>query len=164
MTTVADKSRGAPVLWIALVLLAACILGTLWVVAVSAFKGADELPAVYHTEGAAADADLQALSAAKQQGIEANLKIAGRRVEIELAATSGVAAPIERATLRLTHATLDAQDATVDLDRHGGQLVGTLALPLATGSWWAELRPTSADWLLRWRIAVKGGQLVAGRS
>lgn len=157
-----DSARKSPILWLALMLLAACILGTLVVVVISAVKGADELPAVYHTEGAGADRDLAGLAQAAQLQLRATLTVSGRAVAIELADRNGAMSPGVAVTLRLAHSTLSDLDQTLRLESRGDQLVGLMSRPLAAGYWLVELRPDAAGWLLRGRVPPTGGELRPG--
>lgn len=163
MNSHSSDTHGAPVLWLALILLAACIAGTLAVVTISAVKGADELPAVYHSEGSAADGDLAALAQAATRHLNATLHVRGQEVKVQLLADQEAISAGEPLTLRLTHATRSGLDQTVLLRQEGdGRLAGAISAPLAAGSWLAEIRPASMAWLLRGRIGVAGGRIKTG--
>jgi hypothetical protein len=146
----------------ALILLAACIAGTLVVVVIAAVQGAGELPVVYHAEGAAADRDLAGLAQATQRDLHARLTISGRTVAIDLSDRNGTLDPGLGITLRLAHATLSGLDQTLPLQSRGEQFVGVMARPLAAGYWLVELRPDAAGWLLRGRLPSSGGELRPG--
>jgi hypothetical protein len=157
-----DSARKAPILWLALILLAACILGTLVVVVIAGLQGAGELPAVYHTEGAGADRDLAGLAQAAQRDLHATLTVSGRTVAVDLSDRNGAIGAGVAVTLRLAHATLSGLDQTLQLQSRGDQLVGVMSKPLAAGYWLAELRPDPAGWLLRGRVPATGGVLRPG--
>jgi hypothetical protein len=146
----------------ALILLAACIAGTLVVVVIAAVQGAGELPGVYHAEGAAADRDLAGLAQATKRDLHARLTISGRTVAIDLSDRDGALDPGLGITLRLAHATLSGLDQTLPLQSRGEQFVGVMARPLAAGYWLVELRPDAAGWLLRGRLPSSGGELRPG--
>lgn len=164
MNSPSPDTRGAPVLWIALILLAACIVGTLLVVGISAVKGADELPAVYHVEGAAADRDLAALHHAADRHLNATLRVSGQTIDVQLWVDREAIGSGTPLTLRLTHATRSGLDQTISLRQDGDRLIGAIGAPLAAGGWWAEIRPASLEWLLRGRIGAAGGRIQPGPS
>lgn len=151
--------QGAPVLWMALVLLALCIAGTLGMVGISAFKGADELPPVYNVEGQAADTDLRALTEAKNLGLQAQLSLQSGSVQVLLTDASGAAANREPLLLRLTHPTNAQHDRIVELRNEGDVAVGLMPDVPRTVYWNAELRPADSQWLLRGRLEPAGGRL-----
>jgi hypothetical protein len=157
-----DNARKSPILWLALILLAACIAGTLVVVVIAAFQGAGELPAVYHTEGAGADRDLAGLAQAAQRDLHATLTVSGRTVAVDLSDRDGAIGAGVAVTLRLAHATLSGLDQTLQLQSRGDQFVGVLSRPLAAGYWLVELRPDASAWLLRGRVPAGGGVLRPG--
>lgn len=159
-----DSARKSPILWLALILLAACIAGTLVVVVIAAVQGAGELPAVYHTEGAGADRDLADLAQAVERGLHARLTVSGHTVAVDLSDRSGTIGPGVAVTLRLTHATMSGLDQTLQLQSRSDQLLGMMSKPLAPGDWLVELRPAAAGWLLRGRIQPSGGELRPGGS
>ena len=157
-----DSARKSPILWLAMILLAACIAGTLVVVVIAAVQGAGELPAVYHTEGAGADRDLAGLAQAATRELHATLTVNGRTVAVDLSDRDGAIGAGVAVTLRLAHATLSGLDQTLPLQARGDQLVGVMAKPLAAGYWLAELRPDAPGWLLRGRVPPTGGVLRPG--
>jgi hypothetical protein len=157
-----DNARKSPILWLALILLAASIAITLVVVVIAAVQGAGELPAVYRTEGEGADRDLAGLVQAAQRDLQATLTVSGRTVAVDLSDRDGATGAGVAVTLRLAHATLSGLDQTLQLQSRGDQLVGVMTKPLAAGYWLAELRPDAAGWLLRGRIPATGGVLRAG--
>jgi hypothetical protein len=154
----ADKP--APVLWIAMILLGACMVGTLYTVGLSAVMGADELPSVYRSEGRAADLDLAALDASARRGLGAQLLIDDQSVAVLLRDRSG-ATSARDAELRLSHATRTDIDQTLRLTNQDGRLMALLVTPLAAGDWLVEVRPPDGDWLLRGRVNRRGGHIGA---
>ncbi len=157
-----DNARKSPILWLALIMLAACIAGTLVVVVIAAVQGAGELPAVYHTEGAGADGDLAGLAQAAQRDLQAKLTVSGRTVAVDLSDRDGAIGAGAAVTLRLAHATMSGLDQKLHLQSRGDQLVGVMSRPLAAGYWLVELRPDAPGWLLRGRVPPTGGVLRPG--
>lgn len=151
--------QGPPVLWMALILLALCIVGTVAMVAISAIKGADELPDVYHAEGRAADADLRALELARSLGLRAVVSLTTDGVTVRLTDASGNAANREPLLLRLTHPSDPQYDRIVVLSNAGNVAVGLLTATSMAAYWQVELRPADSQWLLRGRVGAAGGNL-----
>jgi hypothetical protein len=156
--------HGAPVLWMALILLALCIAGTVAMVAISAVKGADELPAVYHSEGQAADDDLRALALAQRLGLRAQVSLTANGVEVRLTDGSGGAANRDALLLRLTHPSDPSLDYVVVLRNAGNVAYGAIPAARLAAYWQAELRPADSQWLLRGRVGAAGGKLGAAIS
>ena len=139
-----------PVLWLVIVLPLLAVAGSIASLTLAFTRGDEELPKIYHWEGAALERDQQQQELARRLGIGATIGFdaaAGR-----CAVALHVPAPAPAALLlTLTHPTATAGDRRIRLERQGeGYLAPCPPLPMA--HWWLELTDAEGHWLLRGRV------------
>ena len=163
MTTAQTDSRPNATLWVAIGIPALTIVASIVTVYVAAIRAEPELPANYHWEGAALDADIARSDRAAELGVAVQLRVTDDgQIEAHLRMDSAADHPAQLA-LRLTHATLPAQDRQLTLQRQadGVYRARTEAIPRA--HWLLELG-VPEQWRVRGNLPATSRDILLGQS
>ena len=163
MTTATPHSRPNLTLWVAIGIPVLTIIASVITVYVAAIRAEPELPANYHWEGAALDADIARSDRAAELGVAAQLRFTDDgRIEATLRTHSAADQPAQL-SLRLTHATLPEQDRQLTLQREADGIyrASTAAIPRA--HWLLELG-VPGQWRVRGNLPATSRDVLLGRA
>ncbi len=163
MTTAKTDSRPNATLWVAIGIPALTIVASIITVYIAVVRAEPELPANYQWEGAALDADVVKSTRAAELGVAVQLRVTDDgQIEAHLRTHSAADQPAQL-SLRLTHATLPAQDRQLTLQRQadGVYRARTEAIPRA--HWLLELG-VPGQWRVRGNLPATSRDILLGRS
>jgi hypothetical protein len=162
MTSTAAARRPIPVLWVIVGVPLATILASVITVWLAVSGAEPELPAYYHSEGLALDADLARARRADDLGVRAELTVStDGAAALALSFDDPQAREPEALELRLTHATLAARDRSWLLQRSGDGLYRGRTTAPGAGPWLVQI-DAAGDWRLRGRMSETGTRLRLG--
>jgi len=143
-----DDKRANPVLWLVIGLPAAAVVASFATLILSTRASDQQLPARYHWEGSAYDADQARVAMARRVGVTALLQYDPTQTQCRV--TLSGAAP-DTLRVELAHPTDKARDRHLLLQRTASGYQ-TACEPLPAAHWWVEVADDSAGWLLRGRL------------
>ena len=156
-------SRPNLTLWVALGIPAVTIVASVITLYMAATRAEPELPANYHWEGAALDADLAKSERAAAMGVAVQLRLSDDGTIEATFRANNPADPPAQLSLHLTHATLPSHDRQLTLQRDADGIYrgSTTAIPRA--HWLLELGVPD-EWRVRGNLPATAREILLGRA